>query len=88
MGESANFWQADNIGSFQRKIRKWLCFMTILDWRYIRKYTNNGVTVLVFSPENKQAVINALFKQKIEYKTTLMHQRSDHWHLVDHIRII
>ena len=45
----------------------------------------NGELLLALCSELELIVTNAMFKQKDERKSTLMHPRSRHWHMIDFI---
>ena len=51
----------------------------------IRKCNSNGELLLALCSEFELIVTNTMFKQKDEGKTTWMHPRSGHWHLIDFI---
>ncbi|KAI8495015.1 hypothetical protein Bbelb_270010 [Branchiostoma belcheri] len=47
----------------------------------------NGRLLLEFYPELQLAITNTIFQQKDSLKTTWMHPRSKHWHLIDYILV-
>ena len=49
------------------------------------KYNSNGELLLTLCSEFELIATNTMFKQKDEFKTTWMHPRSGHWHMVDFI---
>ena len=51
----------------------------------IGKYNSNGELLLALCSEFEPTVTNTMFKQKDERKTTWMHPRSKHWHMIDFI---
>ena len=51
----------------------------------IGKCNCNGELLLVLCSEFELIVTNTMFKQKDERKTTWMHPRSRHWHMIDFI---
>ncbi|KAK2183099.1 hypothetical protein NP493_323g01052 [Ridgeia piscesae] len=51
----------------------------------IGKCNSNGELLLALCSEFEVIVTNTKFKQKDERKTTWMHHRSRHWHMIDFI---
>ncbi|KAK2184331.1 hypothetical protein NP493_271g01002 [Ridgeia piscesae] len=51
----------------------------------IGKCNSNGELLLALCSEFELIVTNTMFKQKGERKTTWMHPRSGHWHMIDFI---
>ena len=51
----------------------------------IEKGNSNGELLLALCSEFELIVTNTMFKQKDERKTTWMHPRSRHWHMIDFI---
>ena len=51
----------------------------------IGKCNSNGELLLALCSEFELIVTNTMFKQKDERKTTWMHPRSKHWHMIDFI---
>ena len=51
----------------------------------IGKCNSNGELLLALCSEFELIVTNTMFKQKDERKTTWMHPRSRHWHMIDFI---
>ena len=49
----------------------------------IGKCNSNGELLLALCSEFELRVTNTMFKQKDERKTTWMHPRSRHWHMID-----
>ena len=49
----------------------------------IGKCYSNGELLLALCSEFEQILTNNMFKQKDERKTTWMHPRSRHWHMID-----
>ena len=45
----------------------------------------NGMRLLTLCSEHNLTVTNTIFQQKAKYKTSWMHPRSKHWHLIDYI---
>ncbi|KAK6976599.1 craniofacial development protein 2 [Biomphalaria glabrata] len=46
---------------------------------------DNGRLLLELCSDAKLAITNAIFQQKSRFKTTWIHPRSKHWHLLDYI---
>ena len=51
----------------------------------IENCNGNGFLLLRMCAEYKLAITNTMFRQAEKYKTTWMHPRSKHWHLIDYI---
>ncbi|ESO12108.1 hypothetical protein HELRODRAFT_145221, partial [Helobdella robusta] len=55
-------------------------------WRNgVGKQNLNGIRLLVFCAVQKLAATNTVFQQSNKLKTTWMHPRSGHWHLIDYV---
>ena len=74
------------IGDFNARIRKdndkW---PLVMGKHGIGKCNSNGELLLALCSEFELTVTNTMFKQKDERKTTCMHPRSKHWHMIDFI---
>ena len=55
---------------------------TALGKHGLGKCNSNGELLLSPCPEFELTVTNTLFKQRNEIKTTWMHPRSKHWHMI------
>ena len=53
----------------------------------VSKCNDNGRLLLELCAEKQLSVTNTLFQQKDRYKTTWMHPRSKHWHMIDFILV-
>ncbi|KAJ4935851.1 hypothetical protein JOQ06_017378, partial [Pogonophryne albipinna] len=45
----------------------------------------NGLRLLNLCSEHNLTITNTIFQQKAKYKTSWMHPRSKHWHLIDYV---
>lgn len=48
---------------------------------------DNGHLLLEFCTELQLTITNTIFQQKDSHKTTWMHPRSKHWHLIDYVLV-
>ena len=69
-------------GRIQRNNDKW---PVVMGKHGIGKCNSNGELLLALCSEFEVIVTNTMFKQKDERKTTWMHPRSGHWHMIDFI---
>jgi len=51
----------------------------------IGKDNANGTLLLTLCTEHQHVITNTVFQQADKGKTTWMHQRSGHWHLIDYV---
>ena len=51
----------------------------------VGKINSNGVLLLSMCTELDLMITNTIFRQANKYKTTWMHPRSKHWHLIDFV---
>lgn len=57
----------------------------ILGKHGIGKTNNNGLRLLMLCSEHNLVITATLFQLKAKYKTSWMHPRSKHWHLLDYV---
>ena len=51
----------------------------------VGRTNDNGLRLLTLCAEHNLIITNTLFQQKEKYKTSWMHPRSKHWHLLDYV---
>ena len=51
----------------------------------VGKMNSNGLRLLTLCTEFNLTITNTIFRMKDRYKTSWMHPRSKHWHLIDYI---
>ncbi len=51
----------------------------------VGRINDNGLRLLTLCAEHNLVITNTLFQQRDKYKTSWMHPRSKHWHLIDYI---
>ncbi len=51
----------------------------------IGRVNANGMRLLTLCSEHNLNITNTIFQQKAKYKTSWMHPRSKHWHMIDFI---
>ena len=74
------------IGDFIARIgREYNMWPLVMGKHGIGKCNSNGELLLALCSEFELTVTNTMFKQKDERKTTCMHHRSRHWHMIDFI---
>lgn len=57
----------------------------VLGGHGVGQVNSNGIRLLSLCPEFNLTISITLFQQKEKYKTSWMHPRSKHWHLIDYI---
>jgi hypothetical protein len=74
------------MGDFNARIgRDYEKWPTVMGRHGVGKGNTNGELLLALCSEFGLLLTNTVFKQKEEHKTTWMHPRSKHWHLIDYI---
>lgn len=53
----------------------------------VGKENSNGTLLLTLCSQHDLVITNTVFKQANKYKTSWMHPRSKHWHLIDYITV-
>lgn len=51
----------------------------------IGQANSNGMRLLTLCSEHNLTITNTIFQQRTKYKTSWMHPRSKHWHLIDYV---
>ena len=51
----------------------------------VGKMNSNGLRLLTLCSEFRLTITNTIFRMKNRYKTSWMHPRSKHWHLLDYV---
>ncbi|XP_030853868.1 uncharacterized protein LOC115929294 [Strongylocentrotus purpuratus] len=74
------------MGDFNARVgRDYEKWQSVLGRHGIGKRNTNGELLLALCSEFELLLTNTVFKQREEHKTTWMHPRSKHWHLIDYI---
>eukprot|EP00057_Strongylocentrotus_purpuratus_P023176 XP_011677650.1 PREDICTED: uncharacterized protein LOC105444720 [Strongylocentrotus purpuratus] len=74
------------MGDFNARVgRDYEKWQSVLGRHGIGKCNTNGELLLALCSEFELLLTNTVFKQREEHKTTWMHPRSKHWHLIDYI---
>jgi len=74
------------LGDFNARVRQnnriW---SGVLGRHGIGRVNANGMRLLTLCSEHNLTITNTIFQQKAKYKTSWMHPRSKHWHMIDYI---
>ena len=74
------------LGDFNAKVgRDYSSLEGVLGRHRVGKINDNGLLLLSKCAEHSLCITNTLFKMADKYKTTWMHPRLKHWHLIDFI---
>uniref|UniRef100_A0A2C9M3N3 Endonuclease/exonuclease/phosphatase domain-containing protein n=1 Tax=Biomphalaria glabrata TaxID=6526 RepID=A0A2C9M3N3_BIOGL len=74
------------MGNFNARVgNDYSAWPGVLGRHGIGNCNDNGRHLLELCSEAKLAITNTFFQQKSSFKTTWMHPRSKHWHLLDYI---
>ncbi|XP_017668058.1 PREDICTED: uncharacterized protein LOC108496141, partial [Lepidothrix coronata] len=74
------------LGDFNARVGKnFEAWKGILGKHGVGSCNDNGRLLLEFCAEQQLTITNTIFQQKNSLKTTWMHPRSEHWHLIDYV---
>ena len=74
------------LGDFNARVgRNHNSWERVLGHHGIGKENSNGTMLLSLCSELELVITNTIFQQTNKYKTTWMHPRSKHWHLIDYV---
>ena len=74
------------LGDFNARVRSDLiAWERFIGHRVVENENSNGFLLLTMCAEFQLVITNTLFQQAEKYKSSWMHARSKHWHLIDYI---
>ena len=75
------------MGDFNARVGSDYNSWPVLGKHGIGNLNRNGLALLTFCTENNLSISSTFFQQKDKYKSTWMHPRSKHWHLIDYVLV-
>ena len=75
------------MGDFNARVGSDYISWPVLGKHGIGNLNRNGLALLTFCTENNLSISSTFFQQKEKYKSTWMHPRSKHWHLIDYVLV-
>ena len=75
------------LGDFNARVGSDHNTWTALGRHGLEKCNRNGLSLLTFCTEHNFVISSSFFQQKDKYKSTWMHPRSKHWHLLDYVLV-
>jgi len=76
------------LGDFNARVGKdATAWKGVLGRHCVGNCNDNGLLLLELYTEQQLVITNTIFQQKDSLKTTWMHPRSKHWHLIDYVLV-
>lgn len=76
------------LGDFNARVgQNYRIWSGVLGRHGIGRENENGMRLLTLCSEHSLTITNTIFQQKAKYKTSWMHPRSKHWHMIDFIMV-